>query len=255
MIQAGKRLHGMCYFSGRLYTIEARRKGRHNSFRLAVYSVTDQATIILQDTLDLDEPVYKPRVDRQSGQVYISCGPHGVCVVRYDGRKLVRVATLSKDMGSAISLAVMSQDTMYVGEEYTYTVYLRSATQDRDIASLKEPWKERKWPNGIAVLGDTILVGYEDHDLALYRHGVSTPVKKLPQPPGLDDVSGLTTDYHSSFVLAGRDSDTVYVFDITGKRTHNIPIPGNRRLWDCTVVERELWVGCYDGDIIVLSSE
>ncbi len=47
----------------------------------------------------------------------------------------------------------------------------------------------------------------------------------------------------------------MYVLDISGNHTHAIPIPGDRVPWDCTVVGGQLWVGCINGDIIVMSSQ
>ncbi len=243
----------MCYYSGRLYTVEARRKDGSYRHRLAVYSVSDQDTVTLLDTLDLEWGPRHPRVDRQSGQVYIPSEDHGVCVVRYDGSKLVPVTTL-RCVGYVYNLAVVSTDTLYVSEMASNTVCLIDVTQDRVTARLQPPQEVRgQMPGNIAVLGDTVLVMYGN--LVIYRHGVPTPGKVIPRLQGQKAVSGLTTDHHSSFLLCDRRSRSVYVLDISGNHTHAIPIPGDRVPWDCTVVGGQLWVGCINGDIIVMSSQ
>ncbi len=242
----------MCYDNWRLYTVEERKEDE--SYRLAVYSVTDQDTVTLLHTLDLEGDAWDPRVDRQSGQVYIPCQSRGVCVVSYDGSKLVPVTTL-RCVGRADSLAVVSTNTLYVCDRVSGTVYLVDVTQDRVTATLQPPQEVRgKEPHYIAVLGDTILVGY-GYNLVIYRHGVPTPGKLIPRPQGLESVTGLTTDHHSSFLASDAESDTVYVLDVGGNLTHTIPIPGDRKPGDCTVVGGQLWVGCWNGHIIVMSSQ
>ncbi len=106
----------MCYYSGRLYIVEKVMVPKGNmSYRLAVYSVADENNIALLDTLALKGPVWQPRVDHHSGQVYIPCQPHGVCVVRYDGSKLIAVTTL-RSLKKPARLAVLSTDTLCVCE-------------------------------------------------------------------------------------------------------------------------------------------
>ncbi len=251
-IQAGAGLYGLCYFSGTLYTVE-RRETRSDRDRIAVYSVTKEDVITLLDTLDIEGGSWQPRVDPQSGLVYISCASHGLCVVRFDGSKLVPVTTL-RCIGRPGSLAVISSRTLCVCDWNKGTVHQVDVTQDRVTARL-HPLLEvsHKRPDGIAVLGDTLLVGYMGDNLVIYRHGVPTPGTILPQPRELQDVYSLTTDHHSSFLLTDGSSSTVYVLDVSGNLTHTIPIPGYREPRDCTVVEGQLWVGCYNGDIVVLS--
>ena len=245
----------MCYYSGRLYTVERRKEDGSYRDRLAVYSVSDQDTVTLLDTLDLEGRARHPRVDRQSGRVYIPCGSRGVCVVRYDGSKLVPVTTL-RCVGRAASLAVVSTNTLYVSDRDSETVCLVDVTQDRVTARLPPPREvSGEWPYSIAVLGDTVLVVYTGITLFIYRHGVPTQGKPIPRLQGRKYVIGLITDHHSSFLVCDRVSRTVFVLDISGTLTHTIPIPGDRIPLDCTVVEGQLWVGCFNGDIIVMSSQ
>ncbi len=254
-IQAEYRIGGMCYFSGRLYTTEVWKGYGSNIYRLAVYSVIDQNTVTLLDTLDLEDSPTEPRLDRQSGRVYISCKSRSIYVVRYDGSKLVLITTL-RCMGKPHALAVVSPDTLYVYDDGSNTVYLPHVTEDRVTARLQNPVEVAySCPFTIAILGDTILVGCENNELVIHRHGVPTPGKLLPKPQGLEDISSLTTDHHSSFLLVDVDSNTLFVLDIRGNLTHTISIPGDRDPRGCTVVGGQLWVGCGNGDIIVMSSQ
>ena len=115
------------------------------------------------------------------------------------------------------------------------------------------------WDNGvhqIAALGDTILSSYGLHlasGLVIYRHSVSTPGKLLPCPQELGHVRSLTTDHHSSFLVT--DTTAVHVLDMVGNLTHTIPIPGDRKPVDCTVVGTQVWLACPDGVIVVMSSQ
>ncbi len=220
--------------------------------RLSVYSVTDQDTVTVLDTLDLDGDASQPCVHHQSVRVYIPCGHHGISVVRYDGSKLVLVTTL-RCVSEAENLAVVSPDTLYVCDGDSRTVCLVDVTQDRVTGRLQKlVGMKRQSPWHVAFLAETVLVDYGDGGLVTYRHGVPTSGKVLPRLHGLRWVSGLTTDLHSSFLLF--DSRALYVLDISGNLTHTISISGDREPADCTVVWGQLWVGCKNGDIIVMSS-
>ncbi len=253
--QEGVWVYGMCYFSGRLYTTERRKDTGSYWRRLAVYSVTDQDTVPLLGTLDMDGDAREPRLDRHSGLVYVPCETSGVSVVRYDDIKLDLVTTM-KCVGDAASLAVvLSRNTLYVSDWDSYTVCLVDVNQDRVTARVQVPREvmgER--PNHIAVLGDTVLIVYGGNTLVIYRHNVHIPGKVILEPQGLRSVRSLTTDDHFSFLLTCSVSNTVYVLDIAGNLTHTIPIPGDREPQACTVVGGQLWVACDNGDIIVMLS-
>ncbi len=247
----------MCYLSGRLYTIESWKDAVLFEYRLAVYSVTDQDTVTLMDTLGLDGTSRDPRIDGQSGRVYFPSDGTGIHVVRYDGSKLVPIVTL-RCVEAAIALAVASLDTLYVCDRASKTVCLVDVTQDRVTARLQNPVEmmcTSNYPFTLSVLGDTVLVRYYMSGLVIYRHGVPTPGKLIPEPPGLDDVCSLHTDHHSSFLLVDGWSNTLYVLDVSGNLTHTISTPWDRINSDCTVVGRELWVGCSPDGIVVMSSQ
>ena len=259
--QDGYFVHWICYFSARLYT---REEEPEEGCRLAVYSVSEQDSITLLDTLELEVDEYQficPSFDRQSGRVYIPCGRHGIRVVRYDGSKLVPVTTL-RCMEYATGLAVVSADTLYICDGYT--VCLVDVTQDRVTDKLQAPEKYGVGysPCQIALLGDTLLVMYSFDSffyLAISRHCVPMPGKMLRRQPKLsgDWYTVLTTDHHSNFLLPNQgsdDSNVVYVFDINGNLTHTIPIPEDKDPTSCTVVRGQLWIAC-GTEIIVMSSQ
>ncbi len=254
-IQTVWQIFGMCYFSGMLYTTEKRNETLSVEYRLAVYSVTVQDTVTPLDTLDLVEALWAPRIDHHNGRLYFSCKSRGICVVKYDGSKLVLITTLAC-VGWPGDLALVSPYTLYVCDLDSHIVCLVDVIQDRVTARLQKPTEMRySIPWSIAVLGDTVLVGYINDNLLIYRHGVPTPGKSLPKPLGLKNAISLTTDHHSSFLLVGTDSKYLFVLDISGNVTHTISIPGDRKPCDCTVVGEQLWVGCLSGDIIAMSSQ
>ncbi len=222
---------------------------------LSVYSVTEQDTITLLDTLELDtdpDTDYycgrQPRVDLHTGKIYIPCWRDGVCVVRYDGNKLVPVTTL-RCVKNAVSLAVVSTDTLYVCDWDSKTGCVVDVNQDRVTHRLQKLWS---FPQSIAVLGDTVLASVNSN-LYIYQHGISTP-EPLTNLPLLQDVTAVTTDHHSSFLVVDNGTDRVYVLGVSGNHSHSIHIPANMPLVDCAVVGEQLWMVCDNGDIIVMSS-
>ncbi len=255
--QAGDWLEGMCYLAGKLYTVEGWRLNS-GSFRrtLAVYSLHNCDDVTLLDTLDLDGYAEEPRINRETGLVYVPCQSSGVWVIRYDGRKLVLVNKLV-GVRNARSLAVASIDKLYVCDWESCAVCLLDIPNDKISARIQEPITvSGQMPYSLAVLGDAILVWYGDtKTLVLYRHGVLSTGTVVPRPKGLRSVWGLTTDYYSNFLLADDDSRTIFVVDLHGNMTHAIPVPGDKEPWDCTVVDRELWVGCLHGNILAMAAQ
>ena len=190
-------------------------------YRLVVYSVSNQGSVTQLDTLELEGLAAEPRVDRQTGWVYIPCMSRGVCVVRYNGSKLVPVTTL-KCVTWCDSLAVVSTNTLYVCDSERDAVYLVDVPQDMVTDRLHKPQEVMGLKACcLAVLGGTVLVKYgrspwacwgeADPRLVIYRHGIPTPGKLIPWPHGLGDVPRLTSDHHSSFLLPNYKSRSVYV--------------------------------------------
>ncbi len=231
-------------------------------YTLQVYNVDDQDTITLLDTLHWESRLLQPRVDHQSGRVYIPCPVDGVLVVKYDGSKLLIVKTL-RCVRFVKSLAIVSSDTLYVWDEdeNSKSVCLVDVTKDTITQRLQTPRgvPHSLKPSYVSFLGETLLVCHghsmsTSTPLVIYQHGVSTTGKVISMSQGLDCVGGLTTDNHSSFLLTGGYPYSVYVLDISGDVTHTIPIFRVSDPADCTVVGEELWIGNFDGEIIVMSS-
>ncbi len=253
----------MCYFSGRLYTTDRRKEAGSYKFRLAVYNVTNSKdTVTLLDTLALEgDEVGEPHVGHQTGQVFIPNRCRGIYVVRYDGRKLVRINTL-RCVENAGTLAVASPDTLYVCDLARKAVCLVDVTRDMVTCTLETlaQWEiENLGESYISVLGGTALVVNDERfpkKVFIHRHGVSCVSHEvLPQPQEMWSVSGLSTDNHTSFLLIDSVFHNVYVLDISGNFTHTIPIREERIPLDCIVVEGQLWVLCKDGDIVIMSSQ
>ena len=297
------------------YMVDIRIDNREASdefqYRLAAYTVTGKTAITPLDTLHLENTfrISKPRVDHHTGLIYIPCSKNGISVVKYDCNKLVVIKTL-RCVEIARALAVVSQDILYVCswhsvEKKKDCVCVVDVSQDRVTTRLQPPRGVREWfPVNITILGDTLLVKYVrtcmvvsasiEEKLVIYRHNASTPGKLVTRPQGLQNVSGLSTDQHSSFLVADIASCKVFVLGISGNLTHTIsipevdipiplvdtPIPGVgipvpgfgipfvpgvgipmpdvptvRQPWDCTVVGRQLWMGCCTEDVIVMSSQ
>ncbi len=266
-LHGGDRLEGRCYFSGRLYILYSVRKAEICRYKLAVYCVMDEDHLVMLDTLDLGEEAWElvPCVDHSIGCVYIPGGRSGIWVIKYIAGKLVRVLRL-KCVENAVSVAVLSTDRLYVCDLKTQTVCQVDVKQDSVTGTLQAPPGIGPIPpRKIAILGDTALVGYK-HDKHVgkserYILSLVSYLRSVPRPGKLVSCSReqvptpacLTTDHHSSFLLTG--SDTVHVLDSGGNLIHTIRIPGDRLPWNCTVVGGELWVGCANGDIVVMSPQ
>ncbi len=93
----------------------------------------------------------------------------------------------------------------------------------------------------------------EGSNLVVYRNGVSSPGTMVPWPVGLGDVYGMSSDGVSRFLLCDRDSNAVLTLDVRGNPCDKINVDTDSWICDCTVVDGELWVGCWNGDIVVMS--
>ncbi len=282
LTQAGYRLYGLCYNEGLLYVVEGRNlevgpHGRVNphSVNLTVYNVqSDCGHITRLDTLILlfegyypeSSPSLCPRVECQSRRVFVPCYDSGVTVARLDGDRLVRERTLTC-VRKAISVDVMSPDIVYVGDEDSVQVV--NITNDRIISTLEKPEGVLfNKPLNLAVLGDSVMVGYFPGvaELVMYRHGSPAPVRKIP-PLGRDKyVISVRSDCRNNYMLTDRKTRSVFIRDSDGNLQHTVNIPHTdsdpdsdsdtySTLEDCVVVNRQLWVGCDNGDIVIMSSQ
>ncbi len=195
-----------------------------------------------------------PHVDRLSQQVFVPCWGNGVTVARLDSERLEREGTLTC-VRFTFSVDVMSPNTIFVCEASSDSVYVVDVRNDRLISRLETPDTVRgKMPYRLSVLGDSVIVDYGDtvHTLVVYRHG--GPARVIPHPGGLKVVTPVSTDWQRHFLLTDYGNKSVFVMDASGKLHHTVNIDTVSELRDCAVINRKLWVGCGNGDIVIMSS-
>ncbi len=265
--QAGDWLCGLCYSEDCLYVVEGREESDRYSWNLTVHRVqSDSGHITRLDTLTVVEAVYWlqslcPRVDRHSRRVFVPCQGSGVTVARLDGDRLVRERTLTCVRG-ALSVDVMSPDTVYVCD-VGRSVHLVNITDNRIISTLEKPDTLRyKPPRSLAVLGYSVMVcyGIDDPTLVVYRHGSPAPVRVIPRTGGLERVTTVSTDCRSNYIVTDRWTRSVCIIASDGELRHTVNIPHtdsdtDSGPQDCAVVNRQLWVGCGNGDIVIMASQ
>ncbi len=259
--QDGYDLEGLFYSDGRLFVGEARCvESSRYSWSLAVYQLQgDGEDMVLLDRLELGtgEPwSVRPRVNRQSHQVFVPCLEGGVTVVRLAGNRLIKEKTLTSVM-KPHSVDVRSPDTLYVCDWTSKTVHGVDIRDDRILSTLEKPDKMTGKPWSVAVLGDSIMVGYTDGTdttLVLYDHLSHTPVRVIPRPEGLHHVRSVTTDCHKYFIITNYNTQSAFIFDIRGNLFQKADLGPDTGTWDCAVVRSQVWVGCRKGYIVIMSS-
>ncbi len=260
-IQTGYELSGLCYSDGGLYVVQGRweEPGQHR-WSLAVYQVhSDSEDLTLTDTLEMGAsemwPVC-PRFECHSRRVFVSCRYKGVAVVRRDGDRLVREKTLTCTR-DARSMDTISPDTIYVCDWYSHSVHVVDVRDDRITLTLEKPdTLKSEWPWRLAVLGDSVIVGYTDSPLVVYHHGSPAPVRVIPRPETLRYVFTLSTDSQCHFMITDSFTKSVFIMDVSGNVLHTVNLDSDSLgPADCAVVNRQLWVGCSNGDIVIMSSQ
>ncbi len=267
-IQAGYNLDGLCYSDGRLYTVEHRKvESGRISYSLAVYQIeSDSENITLIDRLELADVGSamgynaSPRVERHSQWVFVPCsasvsGYTGVTVAYLDHDRLVRERTLTC-VRDAVSVDAMSPDTVYVC--VTYSVHVVNVRQDKITLTMEPPdTVMNKRPHSVAVLDNSVMVGYIDQGpLVIYRHGNKAPLRVIRHPDGMQGLlPTISTDCERHYILIYMLSKFLFVMDVNGQVRHTAAI--DTRTWtrDCAVVNRQLWVGCHNGEIVIMSSQ
>ncbi len=283
-IQVGTRLRGFCCDGNRLYCVERWRRGDHTDW-LTMYKIsgTPNDAPILLDKVPV-KGVFQdcpPRVDSSSHRVYVPCEDAGVRILHcQDGLVLSSTDPLLRCVWDSVSIAVNTADSVYVCDYANSAVCLVSVSEDRVITELplsaklktyKRPkghhydpemtMRHKEWirddiPYHVSVLGETVLVCYGRNTLVTYRRDSSTAGQVLQTPEGLVNVSSITTDSHSSFLVTDRDTDSVFVLDCRGHLRHKIhATKGSGGLQDCAVVQSQLWLGYGGGSITVMSSQ
>ena len=250
-IQWEKWLQGLCYYNQRLFTVQVRDS---SSFSLCMYQINGQGLTLL-DTVTVERFSGYPRVDGHSHQVYIPRAPfRGVSVVSWEDNRLTPKSTL-KCVGVCYSVGVMSPHTLCACDQTSRSVSVVSVTDDIVTARLSKPEEVRdKEPDRTAVLGGSVLVEYDGHNLFVYENGVSRASTKVTWASGLQSVMGMSSDGVSSFLVCDIDSTVVFTMDVSSKLCDKINIDTDTgQVYDCTVVDGKLWVGCFNGDIVVMS--
>ena len=267
-------LDGLCYSEGCMYVVGEPDESGRDSLSLTVYRVqSDSGHITQLDTLTLLGTDYWlesqcPRVDRHSRRVFVPCRGRGVTVALLDGDRLVVERTLTC-VRVAVSVDVISSDAVYVGDRHSRSVHVVDVRNDCITSTLDKPDKVKDLPpRCLAVLGDSVMVVYGYNTLAVYRHGSPAPVRVILSHGGLREVSAVSTDCRSNFIVTDRNTRSVFIIDINGELHHTVNTDTDsdtdrdtdswtrdNRPWDCAVVNRHLWVGCVNGDIVIMSSE
>ncbi len=212
--------------------------------------------LTLSDAVEVAENSQYPRVDAHSQQVYIPDGEsRGVSVVSWENNLLTQQPSL-KCAGTCDSVGVISPHTLCASNTDSGSVSVVSVTNDTVSARLSKPEEVRDTiPWRTAVLGDNILVEYGDDNLVVYENGASSPGTMVTWPAGLQSVYGISSDGVFRFLVCDSASNAVFTLDVTGKLCDKINIDTDSGVFDCTVVDGKLWVGCVNGDIVVMSPQ
>ncbi len=221
---------------------------------LAVYKVkADKLTLL--DTVELEGGWNdsRPRVDSHINQLYVPT-MQGVSVVRCDDGKLVTRPSLTC-VSLCCSVGLVSSQTLCVCNYGNNAVSVVSVHDNRVTGRLSKPRQlQGDRPHSTAVLGDTVLVSYGDI-LVVHDNGVSSPGTMVTNPKGLLSVRSISTDDVSRFLLSDSRRHAVFILDPDGEFCDKIRVDTVSEVEDCTVGDGRLWVGCENGDIIVMSSQ
>ncbi len=254
-IQRGYFLCGLCYDDNKLYCVEW-HKG--DIYSLTVYDIAGagNGNLRLLDSVEVESVSMdcRPRIDTRTQWVYVPCAGAGVDVFRWEDNRLRPVRMPLMCVEGTASLAVNTADTVFVCARESSSVCLVSVSEDTVIRLLKAPVHLPYYPNHVSVLGETVLVCYGDNTLVAYQRHSPTSGRILETPEGLEKVTSITTDSHSSFLVTDWSrGDSVFVLGDRGDLRHKIP--RGEGLWDCAVVQSELWLGGYTEYIAVMTSQ
>ena len=254
-LQQCDELWGLCSDGRKLYCVESEKHSFKSS--LMAYNISGpRAERKLLDYVDgrwFSRASGHPRIDRQSHRIYIPCGEDGVNVFRWQNNTLI--GRTMRCMARAVSVAVNSVDTLFVCDNKERSVYLIQKSTDSVIRELRRPTQlEHETPWHVSVLAKTVLVCYGSNTLVKYPSDVPTAGELLQAPDGLVNVSSITTDGHSSFLVTDSDGDSVFILDEQGHLRHRIRT-GTGEIQDCAVVGSQLWLGYRYGEIGVMAPE
>ncbi len=216
-----------------------------------MYCVNRQGLTLL-DSVELRSGWY-PRVDGYTQQVYVTGGSRGFSVVSWEDYQLTTSRNL-KCVGECWSVGVLSPSTLCACDRDNGCVAV--VTDDTVIDTLRKPAEvSKEKPLRAAVLGDSILVKYGDRSLVVYENGTSSPGTMVSWPEGLQNVSGMSSDGASRFLVCDRESQAVFILGDRGHLCDRVNIHSDSDVRDCAFGDGKLWVGCENGDIIAMSSQ
>ncbi len=220
-----------------------------------MYEVTGEGLTLL-DTVETGEIFACPSVDGYTKQVYTPGGFYQkVLVFMWEDIGLVTHSTL-KCLGKCHSVGVLSPHTLCACDSSSGSVKVVRVTDDTVTDTLRKPAEVAdKKPVYTAVLGSSILVWYEPYNLVLYENGVASPGTMVAWPAGMKSVNSMSSDGVSRFLVCDCQSKAVFILDENGKLCDKVNINTTSMVWDCTVGDGKLWVGCANGDIVVMSPQ
>ena len=181
----------------------------------------------------------------------------GVSVVNWDGDKLTPHTTLTC-VGKCHSVGVMSPRTLCACDLTRKSVSVVRVTDDTVTDILRKPEEVTSaTPSAVAVIGDRVIVRYLDpvalcQTLVVYENGVSSPGTVVDTPAGLQNVTTLSSDGVSRFLVCD-GSKSLFILDLNGKLCSNLSIGTDSWVQDCTVGDGKFLVGCWNGDIVIMS--
>ncbi len=90
--------------------------------------------------------------------------------------------------------------------------------------------------------------------LAVYGHGNLVPLRVFSYPREVDDLPYIGTDMRRYLVITDERTKSVLVVDLYGNLHHTIKIDTKEIILDCAVVNRQLWVPCDNGEVVIMSA-
>ncbi len=263
-IQGEYGLLGLVYSDGCLFTHEeqsSEETGIERSVHyLSVYQVQgDSGNIKLLDSLKMATltkylPLSRFGVNPHNQRIYFPCGVNGVTVARLKDGRLVRERTLTC-IAEAGGLGFMPPDTAYIRDETNRDVYTVDIKRDIITSTLQKPDKMPSLePRSLAVLGNSVMVGYTNNTHSIYLHGSPAPARVVTVGPEYG-VFTINTDCRQYFLLTDIRSKSVMVMDANGIHRQTVKVGTGRDPKDCVVVNGQLWVALLEGGIIIMSTQ
>ncbi len=263
--------------------METQRNEEHDL--LAVYQLNSvSGSLILMDSMEVErnQPSLflvvilgghfrSPSIDRHSHRVFLPVRD-GVLVARLEGDKLVKERILHSG-NDVYDLVVIPLHTLYVSDWHSGAVSIIDGIHDTVTATLKTPVLTRPGmiPYHLAVQGDNVVVFYGEDMIAalksksvisgyfsvvVYRHGSLTPIRILHSPDSPAEVllPYLFTADSEGHVLLIKKKSVIVINTNVCRISQEINVNTDSAISGCTVVNRQLWVGCKNGDIVIMSS-